>query len=685
MRSLPVLLCASAVFAAAQQAPKTRTDNVEEVLHGVKIVDPYRWLEDQTSAETRAWIDAQNKYTRSFLDVAPGRAELGKRLTELMRVDTIGTPRERGGRYFLTKRLANQDLPVLYVRKGLKGADEVLIDPHFMSPDHITSVNLMDISEDGKTIVYGVRKGGADEVEIRLMDVDSRQDIPGGLPSARYFGVSLANGAKTLYYSRLNPEGVRVYRHSTGGDPAADREIFGDGYGPDKGISAELSEDGRYLLITVFYGSSAPKSEIWYQDVAAGGPIRPIVNDIDARFGGDIGGDTLYLQTNWKAPRGRVLSVNLKDPAREKWRELLPESKSILQGVTLSGGRICASYLDNVISRVVIFDAGGKRIREIAFPAIGTVGGMYGRWDSDEAFFGFSSFHIPPTTFRYSIAKGTREVWSRVNVAVKPDDFEVKQVWYTSKDGTTIPMFLMYRKGLKLDGSNPVYLTGYGGFTSSLTPGFSSRAVLWAERGGVYAIPNLRGGGEFGEDWHRAGMLGKKQNVFDDFIGAAEYLIEKGYTKPAKLAISGSSNGGLLVTAAVTQRPDLFGAVICGYPLIDMVRYHKFMLGRFWISEYGSADDAEQFRFIRAYSPYHHVKAGTKYPSVLFVTGDNDTRVAPLHARKMTALMQASTASDRPILLLYDTASGHSGGRPLAKQIEREVDELSYLFQQLGK
>ncbi len=685
MRSLPVLLCASAVFAAAQQAPKTRADNIEDVLHGVKIVDPYRWLEDQTSPETRTWIDVQNKYTRSFLDVAPGRAELGKRLTELMRVDVIGMPRERGGRYFFTKRLANQDLPVLYVRKGLKGADEVLIDPHPMSPDHTTSVNLMDISEDGKTIVYAVRKGGADEVEVRLMDVDGRKDIPGGLPRARYFGVSLTNDAKTLYYGRLNPEGVRLYRHGIGADPASDQKIFGDGYGPDKGIGAGLSEDGRYLLITVFYGSSAPKSEIWYQDVAAGGPIRPIVNDIDARFNGDIGGDTLYMQTNWKAARGRVLAVNLKDPAREKWRELLPESKSILEGITLSGGRICANYLDNVISRVVIFDTAGKRIREIAFPTIGTVSGMYGQWASDEAFFGFSSFHVPPTTFRYSIAKGTREVWSRVNVPVKSEDFEVKQVWYTSKDGTKVPMFLMHRKGLKLDGSNPTYLTGYGGFTSSLTPGYSSRAVLWAERGGVYAVPNLRGGGEFGEEWHRAGMLGKKQNVFDDFIGAAEYLIEKGYTKPAKLAIYGSSNGGLLVTAAVTQRPDLFGAVICGYPLIDMVRYHKFMLGRFWISEYGSADDAEQFKYIHAYSPYQHVKPGAKYPSVLFVTGDNDTRVAPLHARKMTALMQASTASDRPILLLYDTASGHSGGRPLAKQIERDVDEISYLFMQLGK
>ncbi len=679
MFAIPLLLSLLAVA----PPPKTRVDNVEEVLHGVKIADPYRWLEDQNSPETRAWIDAQNKYTRSFLDAVPGRAEVEKRLGELMRVEFIGTPVFRGGRYFFGKRLADQDLNVIYVRQGLTGKDEVLIDPHPMSADHTTSVMMRGLSDDGKLLIYGVRKGGEDEVELRFFDVDARQDIADRLPRARYGSASLTPDNKTLYYTRLTDEGDRLFRHAMGSN-AAGAKVFGDGFRRDQGLSGDVTDDGRYLIIHVYTGSAATKVEVWAQDLAAGGPIQPIIKNIDARFFAGYGDGKLYVHTNWKAPNGRVLAIDLKDPAQERWREVIPESpKAAIEGVSLAGGKICVNYLENVQSRLVLFTPDGKRFRDIPVLPLGSVSGVAGRWDQDEAFFSFSSYHIPPTIYRYGIEKGRRDFWSRVKVPVRSEDFALKQVWYKSKDGTRVPMFILHRKGLKLDGSAPAYLTGYGGFTASLTPGFSQRAVLWAERGGVFALANLRGGGEFGEQWHRAGMFEKKQNVFDDFIAAAEYLIEKGYTRASKLAIAGGSNGGLLVGAAITQRPDLFRAALCSYPLLDMIRYHKFSIARYWVSEYGSAEDPEQFKYILAYSPYHRVKPGVKYPSVMFVTGDNDTRVAPLHARKMTALLQAANASDHPILLLYDTASGHSGGRPLKKQIEQSADELMYLYGQL--
>lgn len=663
--------------------PETRTDNVKETLHGVEIVDPYRWLEDQKSAETREWINRQNEYTDSIVDTLPGRERISRRLMELMKIDRIGTPRTRNDRYFFSKRSADQEQWVICMREGLEGEDEVLIDPHPMSPDRTTSVFILDISKNGTLMAYGVQKGGEDENSVRLFDVDKRTDLPDQLPKARYFGVSLNADKSGFYYTRHGDEGSRVFYHGMGTEPAGDTMIFGEGYGPEKIISAYLSEDGRYLIIHVIHGSAAEKTEIYYQDVAKKGPIIPVVNDIDARFYGSVGGDQLFVHTNWEAPNGRVLLVDLKNPARDHWREIIPESEAVIEYFTLAGGKLSVSYLENVISRVKIFEPDGKFVREISFPAIGTVSGLSGRWDSNEAFYSFSSFHIPTTIYRYDVQKGTQDVWTRVDVPVESDKFEVKQVWYESKDGTKVPMFLMHRKGIHLDGSNPTRLTGYGGFNSSMTPWFSSTAVLWVENGGVFAMPNLRGGGEFGEEWHKAGMFGNKQNVFDDFITAAEWLIESGYTKPSKLAVSGGSNGGLLVGAALTQRPELFQAVVCAYPLLDMIRYHEFLIAKFWVSEYGSSEDPEQFNYLYAYSPYHQVKRRIEYPAVLFITGDADTRVAPLHARKMAALLQSATASDKPVLLRYDTKLGHSGGRPLSKQIEDLTDELSFLFWQL--
>lgn len=670
---------------AAAKPPETRRGDVKEVLHGVELADPYRWLEDQQSPETRAWIDAQNAYTQAQLGAVPGRDLLKQRLTALLKIDTVGTPVERNGRYFFTKRRADQNLSVIYLRQGLKGEDQVLIDPHPLSPDHTVSISPAGVSDDGTLLAYSVRQGGEDEVTLNLFDVDARKDLPDRLPKARYFGgASIKPDKSGFYYTRHTEEGPRVFYHAMGADPASDKMLFGEGYDKSKIVFAGLSDDGRWLVIHALHGSAADKTEIYVQDVAGGGPIVSIVNDVTARFFGDVGGDTMYLQTNWDAPNSRVLAVDLKNPARENWREVVPESSDVLEGVSLVGGKIVAQYLHNVRTRVRLLEPDGRLVRDIDLPALGSASGFSGRWQSPEAFYSFTSFHMPTTIYRYNLASGAQEVWARLNVPVDTRDFMVRQVWYESKDGTLVPMFLLHKKGLRLDGANPTLLTGYGGFTLSLTPTFSSTAVTWVENGGVYAVANLRGGGEFGEKWHRAGMRENKQNVFDDFIAAAEWLIANGYTSSERLAVSGGSNGGLLVGAMMTQRPELFRAVVCSYPLLDMIRYHQFLVARFWVPEYGSADDPEQFKYLLKYSPYQNVKPGTKYPAVLFISGDSDTRVAPLHARKMAALVQASTGSDRPVLLHYDTKSGHSGGQPVSKQIEDATDSLSFLFWQLG-
>ncbi len=664
--------------------PITRRDDLKEVIHGVAIQDPYRWLEDQTSPETRAWIDAENRYTRSLLDPIPGSDAIRKRLTELEKVDTLSIPQERGGRYFFYRRRPNQDLFVVYVRQGIEGEDQILLDPHPLSPNHTTTVQLESISADGKLAAYGVRRGGKDEVSIHLMNVDDRKDLADVLPEARYESVSLTPNKTALYYCRQTDEGPRLFYHALGSDPASDRELFGKGYGPEKIIVSSLSEDGRYLLVQVLYGAAADKTEIYIQDLANHAPLVPVVKDISARFTGSIGGSHLFLQTNWKAPKGRVLSVDLSNPAPEHWQEVIPESDSAIENVEGAGGKILVDYLRDASSRLKVFSAEGRFLRDVEFPSAGTVAGISGRWSSDEVFYGFTSFHIPLTVYRYDASQGGSSVWASQKVPFDSSRFEVEQVRYESKDKTKVPMFLVYAKGLKRDGSNPTLLTGYGGFDISETPSFSSVVAFWVERGGVFALPNLRGGGEFGEAWHHAGMLEKKQNVFDDFIAAAEWLIQNNYTRPSHLAITGQSNGGLLVGAALTQRPDLFRAVVCRYPLLDMIRYHKFLVAPFWIPEYGSSEDPEQFKSLLAYSPYHHVKPGTNYPAVLFVTGDSDTRVAPLHARKMAARLQAETGSDRPVLLLYDTESGHSGGRPLSKTIDEQTDEQSFILWQLN-
>ncbi|HEV2425663.1 MAG TPA: prolyl oligopeptidase family serine peptidase [Terriglobia bacterium] len=673
---------------APPPAPATRRDNVVDDYHGAKVPDPYRWLEDQNSPETRAWIKTEDDYARAILDGLPRREAIRQRLTALMNVDVIGLPREEGGRYFFSRRKVGQDLPVVYVRQGLEGQDRVLLDPHPLSPDHSTSMSLQDISKDGKLVAYGIRLGGKDEESIHLRDVDSGHDLADVLPEANYYGVALKPDKTGFFYARREATGPRVFYHAIGSNPSNDRKIFGDGLGLGDIVFSRLSDDGRYLLIDVLHGSAAEKTEIYVQDLAAGTPVRPVVNDITARFSGDLAGDRLYIQTDWDAPNSRVFLTDLATPTRDHWREVVPQGDSAIDSISAAAGRLFVNYTHDAHSLLKVFDADGANGREIPLPTLGTASGVSGRWESHETFFHFTSFADAGTTYRYTPGDHHMRVWSHVDSPVKPGSFDVRQVWYASKDGTRVPMFVVTGKNVKLDGENPALLTGYGGFDVSLSPSFSPEAAAWVESGGVFAVPNLRGGGEFGEKWHKAGMLANKQNVFDDFIGAAQWLIDNHYTNPSKLAITGQSNGGLLVGAALTQRPDLFRAVVCRYPLLDMLRYQDFLVARFWVPEYGEATNPEQFRYIAAYSPYQNVKQGTNYPAVLFVSGDGDTRVAPLHARKMAAMMQWATRAGnndgRPILLSYDTKSGHSGGRPLPKQIDELTDELSFFLWQLG-
>lgn len=669
--------------------PATRRDGVVDNYFGTAVADPYQWLEDQNSPETRAWITAQDAYSRPILDGLPGRDALRQRLTALMNVDVIGTPFEQGGRYFFSRRKAGQDLFVLCMRQGLDGPDQVLLDPQPMSPDHSTSVGLMDVSKDGKLMAYSVRRGGKDEVSIHLMETDTRHDLADVMPESNYFSVAIKPDKTGFYYARRTATGPRIFYHALGTDPAGDRQVFGDSLGLGDIAFSRLSDDGRYLLIDVLHGSASEKTELYLQDLAAQTPVRPVVNDVTARFSADLAGDRLYIQTDWNAPNGRVFVTGLAAPTREHWREVVPEGDAVIENISAAGGKLFVNYVHNAHSELKVFDADGGEGREIPLPALGSASGVAGRWESRNVFYEFSSFADAPTIYRYDVEHAKPEVWARVEVPLQSDDFEVRQVWYESKDKTRVPMFIAYRKGTRLDGSNPSLLTGYGGFDLSLSPEFSAEAAAWVEGGGVFAVPNLRGGGEFGEKWHQAGMLQNKQNVFDDFIAAAQYLIDNHYTNPSKLGITGQSNGGLLVGASLTQRPDLFRAVVCRYPLLDMLRYENFLVARYWVPEYGSAvASAEQFKVLYAYSPYQNVKQGTNYPAVLFVSGDGDTRVAPLHARKMAAMLQWATSSEnrseRPILLSYDTKSGHSGGRPLSKQIDEYVDELSFFYWQLG-
>ncbi len=690
---LSIALSILSIFSIMQPAlagdlppyPPSAVHPVVDTLHGVAIVDNYRWLEDQNSPETRAWIDAQNAYTRKVLDQIPGREKIAARYKELIKLDRMTVSAVRGNRYFISKRKADQQLWMLYYRDGVDGEDKVLLDPNTMSADLSLNVDLEDVTTDGRLMAYGVRHGGEDELVYRFMQVDSRRQLEDSLPKARYSGVYLSADGLVVYYCRYSDEkGPRVYQHRLGSEAVSDTLIFGEQLNPQNQLALGVSDDARWLTATIYEGSSGVQTQVFVKDLSKAEPFQPIVTDIKAEFFPDAAGNTLYLQTSLDADRWRILAVDLANPAQANWKEVVPQDSGTITGFNLIGGNIHVQYLTNACSQVKVYTPEGKLVREWPLPTIGSVSSVVGEWSKSEFFYSFASFHFPSTIFRADISTGAQRIFSEAKVPVNTDEIEVKQVWFTSKDGTKVPMFLAYKKGLILDGQRPVEINGYGGFNNPEKPYFTSTAVIFIEHGGVYALANLRGGGEFGDAWHKAAMFEKKQNTFDDLIAAAEWLIANKYTNPSKLEIQGGSNGGLLVGAVMNQRPDLFQAIICTYPLLDMLRYQKLLVGRFWVSEYGSADSVNQFPYIRAYSPYHNVRTGVDYPAVLFVTGDGDTRVAPAHARKMTALMQAMVKPTRPVLLLYDTKLGHSGGATMDKSIADATDVMAFRLWQLG-
>ncbi len=683
--------------------PQAKMGDVVDTIHGHKIADPYRWMEDANSPDTQEYVRAEMAYTRSLLDPLPGRDRIHERLTQLLSIGTIGTPQIGGPYYFYTRREGTQNQPVLLVREGLQGKDRTLVDVNAMSSDGTVALDWWFPSDDGKYVAYGTSASGSENSTLYLIETATGKLLPDQIGQARIAQVAWKKDNSGFYYGRNPkkgdvPEGddvyyLHIFYHALGTDPSKDPLIWGEGRKKEEILVSQLpDDDDRWLLLTSYQGS-AGKNELFLQDLKdglkAGTPPLELTSGKDFHYNAEIFRGKIYITTNEGAPHFHLFVVDAANPARANWKEIIPESEGILQGTAIVDGKILAQYEHNASSQLKLFDLEGKPLGDIELPGIGSIAGLGGRWDRKEAFFGFQSFTVPPSVYQVELASRKTSLWDKVATpGINPSAYEVAQLWYTSKDGTKVPMFVFHKKGLTLNGKNPTLLTGYGGFNVSLTPTFSGGRYLWLEHGGVYAVANLRGGSEFGEDWHRAGMLDKKQNVFDDFIAAAEFLIAQKYTDKDHLAIQGGSNGGLLMGAMITQRPDLFRAVVCQVPLLDMLRYQNFLIAKFWVPEYGSAEDAKQFDWLYAYSPYHHVKPGAEYPAILFMSADSDSRVDPMHAKKMAALMQAEAANgrsrERPILLRIDSKAGHGQGKPITKQIEDGTDVYSFLFWQLG-
>jgi prolyl oligopeptidase len=677
--------------------PRAAINPVAETIHGTKIVDDYRWLEDASSPETQRWVSEEGAYSRSLLDPLPGREQLHKRLGELLSIGTISAPQIGGPYYFYTRREGTQNQPVLLVRKGLHGEDRTLVDVNQMASDGTVALDWWAPSEDGKYVAYGTSPSGSEDSTLHIVETAGGELLSDTIPRARAASIAWKLDNSGFFYTRYPKKGEvaegqdvynrHVFYHALGSDPSKDPLIFGEGRDPEDWPGVDLSNDGRWLLISVEQGWT--KSELYLQDLQAGTPPVRITEGKNFLYRGEIFNGKIFITTNEESPRYRMFAVDASAPARANWKEIIPQNDAVLQGAAVVNGQLLAQYEKNASSQLKLFATDGKPLGDVALPSIGSVVGLGGKWDRKEVFLGFQSFTIPDSIYQVDLATRGTSLWNKVDApGIDPAKYEVTQVWFNSKDGTRVPMFVFHKKGLELNGKNPTLLTGYGGFNLSMTPEFIGDRYLWLEHGGVFAIANLRGGAEFGEDWHRAGMLDKKQNVFDDFIAAAEYLISQKYTDKDHLAIRGGSNGGLLMGVALTQRPDLYRAVVCQVPLLDMLRYQNFQIAKLWVPEYGSSDDPNQFKWLYAYSPYHHVKAGAEYPAILFMTADTDTRVDPMQDKKMAALMQAEAANgqsrEHPILLRVDTKAGHGAGKPIAKQIDDLTDIYSFLFWQLG-
>jgi len=676
--------------------PETKkVDHVDDH-HGTKVPDPYRWLEDDVrqSKQVAAWVEAQNKLTFSFLESIPQREAIKKRLTELWNYEKYGVPFKVAGRYYYFKNDGLQNQSVMYTLETLASEPRVLIDPNTWSKDGTVALASTSFSEDGKYLAYSVAEAGSDWNIWRVMEAETGRLLTDELKWVKFSGVSWTKDSRGFFYSRYDEpkEGAafqslnknqQVFYHRVGSPQSDDVLVYKRPDQPDWGFQTTVSEDGRYLIITTWKGTD-DKYRVVYKDLLEpyGMPIDLIDNfDHEYTFIGNEG-PVFFFQTELEAPRKRVIAIDIRKPHLLK--ELIPEAKETLVGVNILANQFVATYLKDAKTQVKLFSLDGRFVREVEFPGIGSAGGFGGKREDTETFYSFSSFNMPTSLFRYDLLTGKSELFRQAKVKFSPDDYEVSQVFYISKDGTRVPMFLSHKKGLKRDGSNPTLLYGYGGFAISQTPSFSVSRLAWMEMGGVLAVANLRGGGEYGEEWHQGGTKLNKQNVFDDFIAAAEWLIENKYTSSPKLAIQGGSNGGLLVGACMAQRPELFGACLPAVGVMDMLRFHKFTAGRFWVDDYGSADDAEQFKAIFAYSPYQNLKPGKKYPATLVTTADTDDRVVPGHSFKFAAALQAAQTGDSPTLIRIETRAGHGAGKPTSKIIEEVSDQWAFLVKTLG-
>jgi prolyl oligopeptidase len=686
--------------------PKARRGNQVDDYHGTKIADPYRWLENPDAPESREWIDAQNKITFGFLEKIPARPKIKARLTELWNYERYGVPFKQGPRYFLTRNDGLQNQSVLYWLSSLAAEPKVLLDPNTLTKDGTIALKGYAVSEDGEYLAYGLSTAGSDWEEWRVRKVSTAKDTDDVLKWVKFSGASWAKDGSGIFYSRYDEPNEsqklqsvnyfqKLYFHKRDTPQSEDVLVY---HRPDKKewmFGGGVTQDGRYLIISIREGTEV-KNRVYYKELPAdfapkdlafehGSTAVELLNDFDASYefvGND--GPIFWFQTDREAPRGKIIAIDTRRPQREHWKVLIPESADTIRGATVVNRQFIVSYMRDAKSAVRIFDLAGKPARDLTLPGIGTAAGFTGEQEDSETFYAFTSFTSPSTIYRYDLRTGENTVFRQPKLMFDASRYETRQVKFHSKDGTQVPMFIVHRKDLKLDGDNPTLLYAYGGFNISLTPSFSSSTMAWLEMGGVYAQPNLRGGGEYGEEWHQAGTKLRKQNVFDDFIGAAQWLIEHNYTKPEKLAIAGGSNGGLLVGASITQQPELFGAALPAVGVMDMLRFHKFTIGWAWTSDYGSADHPEEFKALRAYSPLHNLKSGTKYPSTMVTTADHDDRVVPAHSFKFAAALQHAHAGDNPVLIRIETKAGHGAGKPTSKIIDEAADRYAFLVKTLN-
>jgi prolyl oligopeptidase len=711
MKKTMILLAPALLFACGEKAPQAeekvterkeitlkaypevKKDSIQDEYFGTVVEDPYRWLENDTSAETEAWVKAQNEVTFDYLSQIPYREQIKERLTKLWNYEKVGTPFKHGNFYFMYKNDGIQNQSVLYYQKGLDGQQEVLLDPNTLSEDGTASINGMGFSKDAQYMAYGISRAGSDWVEINVMNLETKEKLNDVINWVKFSGISWEG--QGFYYSSYDPpkegsdysgknEFHKVYYHKLGTSQDDDKLVYEDKEHPQRNAGAWVTEDEEYLVITT--SESTNGNSLMIKKLNDNSALVSLVDnfDTDNNIIDHLGDGKFLINTNYEAPNNKVALIDIKQPKQSQWTDFIPEKDYVLTGVSLAGDKIIASYMKNVQSKLEVYDLEGKYLYDIALPGIG-IAGFNGDKGENTAFYSFSSYTYPTTIFKYDITNNTSEVFFKPNTPFKSEDYVTNQVFFKSKDGTEVPMFITHKKGIKMDGTNPTFLYGYGGFNISITPRFSVVNTVFLEQGGIYAVVNLRGGSEFGEDWHKAGWRLNKQNVFDDFIAAGEYLIANKYTSSEKLAVHGRSNGGLLAGAVMTQRPDLMKVALPGVGVLDMLRYHKFTIGWAWAGEYGSSEqDEANFKNLYAYSPLHNVTAGTAYPATLVTTADHDDRVVPAHSFKFISELQAKHQGDNPVLIRVDVDAGHGAGKPTEKIIEEWADVWSFVLWNLN-